>query len=122
MRCRGVLPVDENGEAVPPEWRPLSPRNTRGAPPRWTPEDCERAAQQRVPPAAMLDYCYLRPQAAPGRATAERVALFHYAIKSEEDFALKMERGGGQQGRKKTKDYALEINGCGRMLHASLLY
>lgn len=104
--------MNEHGVAVPPLWHPLSKHGLRGKPALWTKEDCVRGGDMPRPPPGIAEFCYLRPQASHAPPSADLVAIFHYAIKSEQDFAIKQARGGGMHGRQKTDDYALVINEC----------
>lgn len=44
---------------------------------------------------------------------ADKVALFHYATKSLEDFTSKMSRGSGMSAATKGMNYFAEISQCG---------
>ena len=56
--------------------------------------------------------CYSMAAAASGGATVDRVALFHYATKSWQDFEVKMARGSGMGDQDKDSSYFDDIKRC----------
>jgi hypothetical protein len=53
----------------------------------------------------MLEHCYKTASPMNRLGTVQRVALFHFATKSAQDFRLKMLRGSGMSMRAKGYDY-----------------
>lgn len=70
-------------------------------------------AQPSAPPACRRDAGFLR-----STASVAKVALFHYATKSEQDFAVKMQRGSAIEGKGKPWSFFHLMAKCGPTLAA----
>ena len=79
-------------------------------PNQWKGGKCEEAFKNKSP--QLRAHCYKSAEPLYRNGTVERVALFHYATKSEEDFKNKMQRGSGMSLRAKGYDYFNEIQKC----------
>lgn len=95
LTCRGLAnPVNEQREAIA----------------HWHPECLMYARAQRDHD--RVPECLPVPGSTAEWPSVERVALFHYVTRSEEDFARKMERGGGQNAEPKPWSYFHDIAKC----------
>lgn len=98
-----------------PEWRSRPGHLTRDLPgPAYTKDECTKLGKLPDPPANITDYCYLKIIASTLVPTprAERVALMHYAVKTEADFRKKIVRGSSMGGDAKDMTYFEEIRAC----------
>ena len=77
-------------------------------------EPCADAAALPKPqqPRWFSSCCYSMPAASYSNPTVDRVALFHYATKSWEDFEVKMARGSGMSTQDKDSSYFDAIKRC----------
>lgn len=100
----GVGSVNEEFYRLNEVWMAL-PKNIE--PNQWKGGKCEEAFKNKSP--QLRAHCYKSAEPLYRNGTVERVALFHYATKSEEDFQNKMQRGSGMSLRAKGYDYFNEI-------------
>lgn len=98
--------VDENFKEIPPMWKGKWEYKKAGG----TDDDCMVMGEQNDPEASK--HCFLSAGAIGEPATATKIALYHYATKSLEDFSEKMHRGSGMSKGSKGMDYFAEISRC----------
>ena len=67
-----------------------------------------------------LPTCFQTAGSGSASRSARRVALYHYATKSLEDFASKMARGSGMSKASKRMEYFAEVSRCGAAHRAGL--
>lgn len=114
LRCAcsdGRQSVDEDGMEVPAIWKGNAEFKTKHS---GTDGACMRMRRPGHPNHGKLrQWCFQSsgPMIQPARAV--KVALFHYATKSLEDFTTKMSRGSGMSAATKNMDYFGEISRCG---------
>jgi hypothetical protein len=84
------------------------------------PQDCSEQGDGVFDP--FQRECLPTPGHLRNAAELKRIALFHYATRSWEDFLLKMERGDGVVGKKlgKKEDFFWFVNGCAPVLGCPL--
>lgn len=107
----GRQSVDEDGTEVPAIWKGNAEFKTKHS---GTDGACMRMQQPGHPDHGKLrQWCFQSsgPMIQPARA--DKVALFHYATKSLEDFTTKMSRGSGMSAATKNMDYFAEISRYG---------
>jgi hypothetical protein len=83
-----------------------------------TDEDCVRMAEENDE--QLAGKCLLSAGASGKPATASKIALYHYATKSLQDFSEKMNRGSGMSKRSKGMDYFAEISRYTHFFHCSV--
>jgi hypothetical protein len=94
--CRGMQTVDEAFATIP-----------------WNGESCRRPeGGQSLAPRS--ERCHKIAGSKNTPAPVERFALFHFAVRSREDFAIKSARGSATGGRGKKWDFFASINRCAR--------
>ena len=109
--CRNDLHAQsETGAAIPDEWRVTSLCKHRARP--ITAAHC-RAQAAFKPTSHFEKCCYSMPAATSQAASVERVALYHFATKSWQDFSVKMQRGSGMSKSAKTAEYFNDLARCG---------
>ena len=104
--CRDGVPsqTEAGFELTDLEWRPHP--DCRPPLSTITADICASEAAKKTPFEQFSTCCYSMPAAlAREHPSVERVALFHYATKSREDFNGKMARGSGMSKRSKTAEY-----------------
>jgi hypothetical protein len=100
----------ELGDAVDKEWR-VSP-SCRPPYSTITPDSCLKEATLVQKFEDFDKCCSWMPGALNRSPTVERIALFHYATKSWEDFSSKMKRGSGMSKSTKTLSYFQQLEQC----------
>lgn len=75
-----------------------------------TDDECGIMGEQNDPEVGKK--CFLSAGAIGEPATATKIALYHYATKSLQDFSEKMQRGSGMSKGSKGMDYFAEISRC----------
>jgi hypothetical protein len=110
--CRGgTNAVDENFEEIEHMWKGKWEFKRAGG----TDVECGVMAEQNH--SQLENNCLSSAGAIGEPATANKIALYHYATKSLHDFSEKMHRGSGMSKRaSKGMDYFAEIS---RYLHLS---
>jgi hypothetical protein len=108
--CRnGMNSVNEHGRPIPLNWHVVPRCNAhgrkRGKKPSVSDNQCKDWSAERSPPPDFVECCTMVAPATERTGTVDKIALFHFATKSEEDFALKQRRGSGMSGGTKTMDY-----------------
>ena len=90
------------------EWRVSPPcRNTS-----FTVAQCKSEAALDERSERFDECCFVMPGALNRQPSVERVAVFHYATKSWQDFAAKMKRGSGMSRSAKKEDYFTSLAKC----------
>lgn len=103
--------MDENFKEIMPMWKGKPVFKKSGG----LDEDCHERAAKHDPD--VRNDCFLSSGATGDPATANKIALYHYATKSLQDFSEKMSRGSGMSRRsRKGMDYFAEISRCAELL------
>jgi hypothetical protein len=109
--CReGLRAQSETGASIGEQWR-VAPqcRPPQGA---VTVKQCRTEASLDERFDRFDECCSTMPGAMNRKPSVHRVALYHYATKSWEDFAAKMKRGSGMSRSAKTKAYFDNLAEC----------
>eukprot|EP00892_Ulva_mutabilis_P011734 jgi/Ulvmu1/8933/UM005_0024.1 len=106
----GRQSVDEDFAEVPVMWKGNLKFKTKHS---GTDGACSRMRRPRNPNHGKLhQHCFQSSGSLIEPARAARVALYHYATKSLQDFTDKMSRGSGMSAAVKDMDYFAEIARC----------
>ena len=110
--CRnGMVSVDEHAQPLENQWKAIPQRGELGLQ-KWTAKQCHVAGQNDPLSVQTHQHCHLTAAPMRQNATVDKVALFHYATKSLQDFNAKIKRGSGMSYAAKDHGWFNAIKEC----------